>query len=142
MQARRKKQASSAYRQGKGGGGKLERQRQGMGASGRAGQGESGGFCSNFVHRIAHKTDTRTVRTRVYPVILYIHTVILGPKKSKVPLRISEKKILKKKLPRLTEAKIGFSAKTGNQKNFFENASIFFPKFWAISTGFRQPYRK
>jgi hypothetical protein len=39
------------------------------------------------------------MRTRVNPVILYAHPVILWPKKPIRPLRISEKKFGRKKMP-------------------------------------------
>jgi hypothetical protein len=77
----------------------------GAGAIGRGGaidppimpnRGKTGGFCSTYAKQTAPKTDTRAMRTRVNPVILYKRTVILGPEKSKSHLRISEKKIGKK----------------------------------------------
>jgi len=62
-------------------------------------RGKTGGFCNAFGKQNGIQTDTDPVRTRVNPVILYARTVILGPEKSKGQLRISEKKIGRKKMP-------------------------------------------
>jgi len=51
------------------------------------------------------------MRTRVYPVILYVRTVILGPKKPISQLRILKKKILKEKKAPTSRANHGFFAK-------------------------------
>lgn len=68
------------------------------------------------------------MRTRENPVILYAHPVILGPENPKRPLRILEKKFLKKKNASTSKAQILFLATTGNVKNFFGKCFYFFTK--------------
>ena len=73
----------------------------GPGAIGRGGaidppimpnRGKTGGFCNTYAKQTAPKTDTRAMRTRVNPVILYERTVILEPENRKSDVRISERK--------------------------------------------------
>jgi hypothetical protein len=62
----------------------------------------------------------------VNPVILYFHPVILGPEKSKSQLRISEKKIGRKKMPSWTRQKISLSGNMEKiQKKLFKLYQIF-----------------
>jgi hypothetical protein len=68
-------------------------------------EAKTGGFCTTYGRQNGRRTDTAPMRTRVYPVILYAQTVILGPEKPISQLRISEKKIGRKKMPRLARHK-------------------------------------
>lgn len=107
---RQKIAASSASDSGSAAGQAIERQAARFQAAGRAGDsgraarqakrqrgrreaGKTGKFCNTFAHKNGLQTDTRPVRTRVYPVILYARPVILGPKKPISHLRILKKKI-------------------------------------------------
>lgn len=83
------------------------------------GAGKTGGFCTTFGKQNAPKTDTRRMRTRVYPVILDGHPVILGPKKSLSQLRILKKKFEAKKMPRLARHKSFFRTPGGTHQGKF-----------------------
>jgi hypothetical protein len=89
--------------------------------------GKTGGFCNTFPHKNGSKTDTRRMRTRVNPVILYERTVILGVKKSLSQLRILKKKISsqKKCLDELGK-KVVFTTHKENLSNLFQKSAFDF----------------
>lgn len=107
------------------------------------GRCKTGGFCNTFPHKNGPKTDTRGMRTRVNPVILYGHTVILRVKKSITQLRISEKKFGRKKCLGWQGKNSLFLATAGKLcRNFLLTAFIFPPKYWATSIDVCQHGRK
>jgi hypothetical protein len=114
----------------------FKRQR-GRQAAAMRGAGKTGGFCNAFGRQNAPQTDTRKVSTRVNPVILYARTVILGPKKSKGQLRISEKKIGRKKMPSQTRQNISPSGNWQKcKKKLCQGFSNFLTK---LVDGFQEP---
>lgn len=66
---------------------------------------------------------------RVNPVILYARTVILGPENAIRPLRISEKKFGRKKMPSQTRQNFPLSEKWQVAKKIFQPLSNFFTRF-------------
>ena len=102
-------------------------------------RGKTGGFCNTLRKQNDKKTDTRQVRTRVYPVILYGRTVILGPEKSISQLRISEKKIGSKKMPSQTRQNFPLSETwQENAKKLVKPSQIFQSDLTVASMYFRQ----
>lgn len=86
----------------------------------------TGGFCNTFGAQNATKTETLSMRTRVNPVILYVHTVILEPKKTLPLLRIFKKKFKAKKCPDWLGKRRVFQPTRKiqkNEKNYFLNSS-------------------
>lgn len=100
---------------------------------------KTGGFCSTFPHKNGSKTDTRPVRTRVNPVVLYAHPVILGPKKPIRPLRISEKKFGRKKMPSLARQNSHFSQQAKILNVFLVVLKFFHQNIWRLPRAFVNP---